>query len=336
MPVLDLVIVGGGPAGLSAAVNAAARGKTCAVLTNDRRLNPLFRARVVDNYLGMRGLSGGEMLDRMHAEAEEAGAAFLSGRVVSVLPLEDKFLVGLGDRVEGEPVICRRRMAGTPLPGEAALVGQGVSYCATCDGMLYRGKTAVVTGNAADLREEANFLQGIGVRVTVITRQELDGLAPGIGHRTARSMAIQGDGRLEGFVADGEQIPCDVVFVLREVMAPDALVPGLELDGRFVKVNRRQETNIPGLYAAGDCTGKPLQIAKAVGEGLIAAKRRPKGKTARRHSSRGEYPASSKSEDIRWSFFRHPALSSFEKRQLFSIIRLVWRKNPCAFISCFS
>ena len=275
----DIVIVGGGPAGLSAAVNAAARGKTCAVLTNDRRLNPLFRARVVDNYLGMRCLSGGEMLDRMHAEAEEAGAAFLSGRVVSVLPLEDKFLVGLGDTpVEGKRVILATgAMAGTPLPGEAALVGQGVSYCATCDGMLYRGKTAVVTGNAADLREEANFLQGIGVRVTVITRQELDGLAPGIGHRTARSMAIQGDGRLEGFVADGEQIPCDVVFVLREVMAPDALVPGLELDGRFVKVNRRQETNIPGLYAAGDCTGKPLQIAKAVGEGLIAAQEAAKG-----------------------------------------------------------
>ena len=205
----DIVIVGGGPAGLSAAVNAAARGKTCAVLTNDRRLNPLFRARVVDNYLGMRGLSGGEMLDRMHAEAEEAGAVFLSGRVVSVLPFEDKFLVGLGDTlVEGKRVILATgAMAGTPLPGEAALVGQGVSYCATCDGMLYRGKTAVVTGNAADLREEANFLQGIGVRVTVITRQELDGLDPGIGHRTARSMAIHGDGRLEGFVADGEQIP---------------------------------------------------------------------------------------------------------------------------------
>ena len=143
--------------------------------------------------------------------------------------------------------------------------------------MNFAGKTAVVTGNAADLREEANFLQGIGVRVTVITRQELDGLDPGIGHRTARSMAIQGDGRLEGFVADGEQIPCDVVFVLREVMAPDALVPGLELDGRVVKVNRRQETNIPGLYAAGDCTGKPLQIAKAVGEGLIAAQEAAKG-----------------------------------------------------------
>lgn len=168
-------------------------------------------------------------------------------------------------------------MAGTPLPGEAALVGQGVSYCATCDGMLYRGKTAVVTGNAADLREEANFLQGIGRAGDGDYPPGAGRLAPGIGQRTARSMAIQGDGRLEGFVADGEQIPCDVVFVLREVMAPDALVPGLELDGRFVKVNRRQETNIPGLYAAGDCTGKPLQIAKAVGEGLIAAQEAAKG-----------------------------------------------------------
>lgn len=123
----DIVIVGGGPAGLSAAVNAAARGKTCAVLTNDRRLNPLFRARVVDNYLGMRGLSGGEMLDRMHAEAEEAGAVFLSGRVVSVLPFEDKFLVGLGDTlVEGKRVILATgAMAGTPLQ-IAKAVGEGL------------------------------------------------------------------------------------------------------------------------------------------------------------------------------------------------------------------
>ena len=61
-----------------------------------------------------------------------------------------------------------------------------------------------------------------------------------------------------------------MVFILREVMAPDSLVPGLQLDGKFVRVNRAQETNIKGLYAAGDCTGRPLQVAKAVGEGLVA------------------------------------------------------------------
>lgn len=271
--VYDVAVIGGGPAGLSAAVNVAARGATCAVLSNDYRLNPLYRARQVDNYLGMRGQSGAALLDTMRREAEQAGTVFLAGRVISLLPVEDRFMLGLGSTVvEARRVILATgTLAGAELPGEAAFVGHGVSYCATCDGMLYREKRAVVTGNAADLAEEVNFLHGIGVDVTVVTRQPLEGLDPGVDSRTARSFAVQGDGELEGFVADGQLLPCDVVFILREVMAPDALVPGLALDGRFVRVNRQMETSIPGLYAAGDCTGKPLQIAKAVGEGLIAA-----------------------------------------------------------------
>ncbi len=269
----DVLIVGGGPAGLSAAVNAAARGKTCAVLANDYRRNPLYKAQVIDNYLGMRGVSGQQMLDRMQEEAVRAGAAFYTGRVVSVLPVEDRFMAALGDTMlEGRRAILATGALSAPfLEGEAALVGQGVSYCATCDGMLYRGRAAVVTGTADDLAEEANFLQEIGVRVTVATRRRPERLAPGVSWVEASRLAIRQDkGRLAGVEADGKLLPCDAVFILRSVMAPDSLVPGLELDGRFIRVNRRQETNIPGLYAAGDCTGKPLQIAKAVGEGLIA------------------------------------------------------------------
>ena len=269
----DVLIVGGGPAGLSAAVNVAARGKTCAVLANDYRRNPLYKAQVIDNYLGMRGVSGQKMLDRMQEEAVRAGAAFYTGRVVSVLPVEDRFMAALGDTMlEGRRAILATGALSAPfLEGEAALVGQGVSYCATCDGMLYRGRAAVVTGTADDLAEEANFLQEIGVRVTVATRRRPESLAPGVSWVEASRLAIRQDkGRLAGVEADGKLLPCDAVFILRSVMAPDSLVPGLELDGRFIRVNRRQETNIPGLYAAGDCTGKPLQIAKAVGEGLIA------------------------------------------------------------------
>ena len=269
----DVAVIGGGPAGLSAAVNAAARGASCAMLTNDRRGNPLYRAQQVDNYPGLRGQTGAAILDTMHREAEEAGTVFMTGRVVSLLPLGDRFMAGLGSTVveARRVVLAVGALTGAALPGEEAFVGRGVSYCATCDGMLYRGKRAVVTGNAADLAEEANFLQGIGVQVTVVTRTPLAGLAEGIAARTGRRFAVQGGETLEGFVADDTLLPCDVIFILREVMAPDALVPGLELDGRFVRVNRQMETNIPGLYAAGDCTGKPLQIAKAVGEGLIAA-----------------------------------------------------------------
>lgn len=270
---VDVLILGGGPAGLSAAVNAAARGKSCCVLTNDYRLNPLYKTKTVDNYLGMRGVTGREMLERMHAEAEQAGVQFRSGRVISILSMGDRFMAALGSElVEGRRVILATgAMGGTPIPGETALVGRGVSYCATCDGMLYRGRQAVVAGDAADLAEEAAFLQRIGVDVTVVARRPVIGLADTIPFVQAREWAIEGGEQLTGFRADDALLPCDVVFLLREVMAPDSLVPGLKLNGAFVEVNRAQETNIPGLYAAGDCTGKPLQIAKAVGEGLVAA-----------------------------------------------------------------
>jgi thioredoxin reductase (NADPH) len=269
----DVLVVGGGPAGLSAALNVTARGKTCAILTNDYHQNPLSKTEVVNNYAGMRGVSGESMLDRMQIEAEQAGAVFLSGRVISILPMDDTFMVAMGsEMVEGKRVILATgTMSGVPLPGELSFIGRGVSYCATCDGMLYRGRRSVVTGDAADLAEEVAFLQRIGVEVTVVTRKPVTGIPLEIPAITAHTIAIIGQDKMEGVAVDEQLVPCDVVFVLREVMAPDTLVSGLKLDGRFVSVNRAQETNIPGLYAAGDCTGKPLQIAKAVGEGLVAA-----------------------------------------------------------------
>ena len=115
----DILIVGGGPAGLSAAVNAAARGKTCAVLSNDFRLNPLYRSEKIDNYLGMRGLSGEKMLRKMRGEAEEAGAVFIMGRVTSILPMGDTFAAAMGTEVvEGRRLILATgAKSGASLPG---------------------------------------------------------------------------------------------------------------------------------------------------------------------------------------------------------------------------
>ncbi len=279
----DILIVGGGPAGLSAAVNAAARGKSCAVLSNDYRLNPLYRSGKIDNYLGMRGVTGEQMLRTMRREAEEAGTAFVTGRVTSILPLGDSFAVSMGTEiVEGKRLILATgAKAGTSIPGEERLMGRGVSTCATCDGMLYRGKRAVVTGDALDLAEETSFLKGIGVDVTVVVTASHRGLCgtlpPEIPTFVGKQPMIEGEERVEGFSflhagdTQRRRIDCDAVFLLREVSAPDALVPGLALERTYVAVDRSMRTNIPGLYAAGDCTGLPLQIAKAVGEGLIAA-----------------------------------------------------------------
>lgn len=268
----DVAIIGGGPAGLSAAVNVTARGASCVVITNDVVSNPLAKSPRVDNYLGMRGVSGLAMLQTMHAEAEEAGAVFLRGTALSVGKLKNGFMVAVGSEiVEARRVILATGVhAPKKLAGEEEHLGRGVSYCATCDGMLYRGKRAIVVGNADALAEEAALLDRIGVEVTVVGKTRPNGLPETIPFVKAFALAVE-SGDPVTLVADGEALPCDVVFVLRNEQAMDTLVPGLQTDGRFVMTDRQCRTNIEGLYAAGDCTGRPLQIAKAVSDGLIAA-----------------------------------------------------------------
>ncbi len=270
--VFDIVIVGGGPAGLSAALNGAARGCRCAVLSNPAAQNPLWRAERIDNYSGMAGTSGRAMLETMEAEARRSGAVFFPGHVTAILPFEGQFVVTVGDgMVTGRRLILAIGAgAGATLPGESDWLGRGLSYCATCDGRLYRGKRVLVTGDAADLAEEAAFLERVGCGVTVVTRRPLPDSA--LSAVVAQKIALWvEDDRLRGLEADGQRLAGDGVFLLRQVSAPTALLPGLQMDGRFIAVDRQQRTNIPGCYAAGDCTGQPLQAAKAVGEGLVAA-----------------------------------------------------------------
>ena len=269
----DVIVIGGGPAGLSAAINVRARGKSCVVIGNRPAENPLWRAQQVDNYPGMRGVSGAEMLSRMRREAEEAGVTCAEERVIALSSMGDSFLAATEQQmIEGRRAILAVGAAlAKPMAGERELLGCGVSYCATCDGMLYRGKRAIVTGNAPELPEEAAFLQRIGVEVTVITRRTVT-LSEGLSSLTAKEMRIvEREGKVAAFVADGTEYPCEAVFILRPMLAPDTLVRGLAVQDGFIAVDKHMQTNIPGLYAAGDCTGKPLQIAKAVGEGLIAA-----------------------------------------------------------------
>ena len=145
---------------------------------------------------------------------------------------------------------------GKKFPGEAELLGRGVSYCATCDGMLYRGKVVAVAGFSDTARQEAEFLQKIGCSVTYFDHP--------------KRCEIQGTDRVGSITCDGRTVPVEGVFILRPTMAPTELFPGLAVEQGYVTVDRRMATSLPGLFAAGDCTGGPLQVSKAVGEGLIA------------------------------------------------------------------
>lgn len=254
----DVLVIGGGPAGLSAAVNVRARGKSVLVVSNPLEENPLWRAERVDNYPGLPGLAGPELLSTFRRHAESSGAVFLEGKVLTAVSMTDTWYVGIGAEMEQARalVLAAGVARGKKFPGEAEFLGRGVSYCATCDGMLYRDKAVAVLGYSQTARREADFLQEIGCRVTYFHRP--------------RTCEITGKGQVDAVTCDGETVAVSGVFILRPTVAPTDLFPGLALENGYVQVDRRMATSLPGVFAAGDCTGGPLQAAKAAGEGLIA------------------------------------------------------------------
>ena len=268
----DLLILGAGPAGLAAAIGARGRGKTVLVVGNRWQDSPLARAERIDNYLGLPGLSGAELLARFHDHAAGAGVEFLTGKALSVMAWEGfQMTVGSDVCAGGALILAPGVVRQSKYPGEAEYLGRGVSYCATCDGMLFRNRPVAVVGRSGGAPGEANYLQSIGCQVVYVSPQPPEGLDPAIPYVKASRLAVRGDQTVTGLEADGSLIPCAGVFILRSAVAPADLLPGLATEDGVIKVDRQMRTSLPGVFAAGDCTGGPLQVAKAVGEGHVAA-----------------------------------------------------------------
>ena len=232
----------------------------------------LARAERIDNYPGLPGVSGQELLRIFRQQAEDAGAAVIAGVARQVQPLGDTFMTLVGNDVMESRAVVLAMGAAKPrlLPGEEELLGQGVSWCGTCDGMFYRGKDVAVLSAWQGGVEEADFLSRLAAKVDyyrLAPHDVPDRLT--IIPSTPKALARQ-EGRIAVTTAEGSRL-YDGVFVFRPAVAPDRLLPGLKTEGAFIAVNRRMQTSLPRVYAAGDCTGQPLQIAKAVGEGNIAA-----------------------------------------------------------------
>ncbi len=257
----DVIVIGAGPAGLSAAVNVRQRGGSVCVIGTASDHNPLYKAERIDNYLGLPGMTGEELLATFRRHAEQMGVEFLQERVLNAYPNGDTWMLSAGSEfLESKALVFAGGIVrGKTFPGEESHIGAGVSYCATCDGMLYRGKDVAVIGFGASDREEAEYLTGIGCKVSYF--------------ENPRQVEIEGERQVTAVTVDGERRDVSCVFVLRPSLAPSSLFPGLELDGNFIRTDRDMATNIPGLFACGDCTGTPLQVANAVGEGLVAGQK---------------------------------------------------------------
>ena len=257
--IYDVIIIGGGAAAASAVLTLKNRGKSTAVVSNRAETGSLYKAEQITNYPGLPPMSGAEMSALFRRQIEEAGALLIEGRAISVMPMEDMFGVAVGsDYYMAKSLILSPGITREKLyPGEAEYLGRGVSYCATCDGMLYRGKTVAVVGGGEEARRDADFLEGIGCTVL---RFEKNG-----------RYEIRGGLKADTLVFGGEEYKADCIFIIKDTVSVTKLVPGLVYENGAIVVDRRMQTTVPGVFAAGDCTGKPYQLTKAVGEGNVAA-----------------------------------------------------------------
>ena len=255
----DVIIIGGGAAATSAALTLRNRGRTVGVVCNPAETGSLYKAEKVTNYPGLPPMSGAEMSGLFRRQLEESGAELIPGRALSVMPFGESFGVAVGSDYYlcGAVILAAGITREKLYPGESEFLGRGVSYCATCDGMLYRGKTVAVVGGGEEARHDGDFLESVGCRVL---RFEQNG-----------RYEIRGGEKADTLVFAGRDYPVDAVFIIKDTISVTKLVPGLVYENGAVAVDRQMATGVPGVFAAGDCTGKPFQLAKAVGEGNVAA-----------------------------------------------------------------
>lgn len=269
----DIAVIGTGPAGISAAITAKIRNKN--VLLIGGSMSPkVAKAHRIDNYTGLPAISGEDLACQLKAHLDEVGVEMTVKQVGTVYSMGDYFALQCGEEMlEATSVIVATGVVQTKaLDGEDKFLGRGVSYCATCDARLYKGKPVAVLGYSADSADEALFLSEI---VDSVMYFPMNGEVPekreNIRVVREKPLGIVGDKSVTALKTDSGEYETACVFVLRDAVMPDKLIPGVETDGAHIKVDINMKTNIGGLFACGDIAGKPYQYIKAAGQGNIAA-----------------------------------------------------------------
>ena len=265
-----VVIIGSGPAGVSAALYARRGGAEVTVFSKGLSLSGLEKAEKIENYYGLsEPISGAELHARGIDGAKKIGVEFVEDELLSLM-FNESFtgfkVTGKKHELEADSVIVATGAArqSLPIPGVKEFEGKGISYCATCDAFFYRGKTVAVVGAGAYALHEARALLPHAAQVIMLTNgaDPVPEVPPEIRVCTTKIAVIDGDKRVERVVfADGTSLSLDGVFIALGTVGSTAIAK---------KIGTHGATNVPGLFAAGDCTGGLLQIAKAVYQGAEA------------------------------------------------------------------
>jgi len=271
----DVAIIGTGPAGLSAAINLKLHEKSVIWFGSEAMSQRVEKSELIANYPGIPMVTGPGLNAAFRDHARQLGLTITDKIVSSVMPLGNEFgLMAENEIYQAKTVLLATGVANVgTLQQETEFVGRGVSYCATCDGFLYKGKTIAVICTDKRFAHEVEYLAGIAEKVYLhTTYRDVEMLPSNVELLSAPPVGVEGAMRLSALVLrDGTKVTVDGLFCMRSAIAPTTLLPGLELGDNHIAVNSDLETNIPGCYAAGDCIGRPYQLAKAVGDGNVAA-----------------------------------------------------------------
>ncbi|MGE4485549.1 MAG: NAD(P)/FAD-dependent oxidoreductase [Oscillospiraceae bacterium] len=272
----DILIIGSGPAGITAALYAVRSGIGTKIIT--KGVGSLLKAELIENYYGFKEpISGETLYAEGIAQATRLGVSFVTDEVVG-LSFEDKLTASAKENKYAADAIVLAMGAARNVPkieNLTKLEGAGVSYCAVCDGFFYRGKNVAVLGSGEYALHEVMELLPLAKTVTLLT----DGVEPtvklpeGLAVDTRKITSLDGGDRLSAAILDGGgRVDIEGLFVAQGVAGSADLARkiGAMTDGNRIKVDEKMATNVPGLFAAGDCTGGMLQIAKAVYEGAQA------------------------------------------------------------------
>ena len=271
----DCMIIGTGPAGLSAALNLQTYKKNFVWFGSEKLSDKVQKAEKITNYPGFPEITGQELFAHFEDHIQSAGLTITEKTVTNVMAAGNYYMVLADNEVyEAKTLILAMGvMTAKLLKGEDELLGRGVSYCATCDGMFYKDKEIAVLCNDPKYEHEVEYLADLAAKVTYFPLFS-DSQVKKENVTISKDFPVEVNGidRVTGItLKSGETLAVNGVFCLRNAIAPSKLIPGLEIENGHIVVDRAQKTNLPGCFAAGDCTGRPYQYTKAVGEGNVAA-----------------------------------------------------------------
>lgn len=270
----DIAIIGTGPAGLSAALNAKIRNKSFILFGSNNLSSKIAKAPKINNFLGFPNMSGKEMGMAFREHIKSMGIEITEERINNIYSMGDYFALMVNDKMyEARAIILATGVEfSKPIKGELEFLGRGVGYCATCDAPLYSGKDVVIVSSNEEGERDANYVSELAKRVYYVPLYNGEyRINNNIEVVKDKPMEIIGDDKVKKILLKSNKIDTDGVFFLKDAISLSQLVPGLlEIDGHIM-VDNHMRTNLKGCFAAGDCVGKPYQYIKAAGEGNIAS-----------------------------------------------------------------